>query len=99
MLIIYEYVITIPDEIELFWRGKVTGATVLFLANRYLSLVIYLYELLQDTIVTTNPNAKVRVISQIRLKQHVLTTLLDVSSTGSAGIPSTKLTPSKRSST
>ena len=76
-----------------------TGATVLFLANRYLSLVIYLYELLQDTIVTTNPNAKVRVISQIRLKQHVLTTLLDVSSIAFAGIPSTKLTPSKRSST
>ncbi|KAI1783011.1 hypothetical protein LXA43DRAFT_977319 [Ganoderma leucocontextum] len=37
-LIVYEYLITIGAEVELFWKQKITGASVLFLANRYLML-------------------------------------------------------------
>ncbi|KAM5541382.1 hypothetical protein V8D89_004936 [Ganoderma adspersum] len=46
-LIVYEYLITIGAEVELFWRRKVTGASVLFLANRYLVL-FYNLSLLRD---------------------------------------------------
>ena len=38
-LIIYEFVITVGDEIELFWKQKRTLAFALFLINRYLVLV------------------------------------------------------------
>ena len=38
-LIIYEYVITIGDEVELFWKQKRTLASALFLINRYLVLI------------------------------------------------------------
>ena len=41
-LVIYEYLITLRRETQLFWRGKWTGATVLFLFNRYLSLIVYI---------------------------------------------------------
>ncbi|KAI1783671.1 hypothetical protein LXA43DRAFT_1045563 [Ganoderma leucocontextum] len=37
-LIVYEYLITVGAEVELFWRRKITGASVLFLTNRYLVL-------------------------------------------------------------
>ena len=50
MLILYEYLLTLSDETELFWDGKITGATFLFLANRYLALVNYLYELVTNAI-------------------------------------------------
>ena len=38
-LIIYEFVITVGDEIELFWKQKRTLAFALFLINRYLVLI------------------------------------------------------------
>ncbi|KAL1938182.1 hypothetical protein VTO73DRAFT_11826 [Trametes versicolor] len=37
-LLAYEYVITFDKEVTLFWKRKKTGATVLFLAIRYLTL-------------------------------------------------------------
>ena len=43
----YEYLITVGAEVELFWRRKITGASVLFLANRYLVL-FYNLSLLRD---------------------------------------------------
>ena len=36
---IYEFLITFDSEVELFWKGRFSGATVLFLANRYIFLV------------------------------------------------------------
>ena len=45
MVVIYEYSLTIFSEIQLFWRGKLTGAVALFLANRYITLCLTLYEL------------------------------------------------------
>lgn len=35
---VYEYIITFSEEVQLFWRRKPTGAIVLFLLNRYLLL-------------------------------------------------------------
>ena len=41
-LMLYEYAITIDREVILFWKGKKTMAWVLFVANRYLSLLYHL---------------------------------------------------------
>ena len=35
-LVFYEYAITLGQEIDMFWKRKFTGATVLFMLNRYL---------------------------------------------------------------
>ena len=35
VLLFFEYIITLDREIEMFWRRKSSGATALFLANRY----------------------------------------------------------------
>ena len=43
MVVFFEYFITFGQEVDLFWRGKITGATVLFLANRYLSMILFGY--------------------------------------------------------
>ncbi|KAI1791856.1 hypothetical protein LXA43DRAFT_1094197 [Ganoderma leucocontextum] len=37
--LIYDYVITFHREVNLFWTHKYTGASVLFFANRYVTLV------------------------------------------------------------
>lgn len=34
-VVIYDWFLTIPDELRLIQRHKATGAKVLFLANRY----------------------------------------------------------------
>ncbi len=39
----YEYIITLDREINLFWNKKITGATVLFLVNRYSTLFYMTY--------------------------------------------------------
>ena len=46
-LIIYEYLVTFSTEVQLFWAGGVTGASVLFFVNRYMQLVYTLFFLLQ----------------------------------------------------
>ncbi|KAH9896100.1 hypothetical protein C8Q73DRAFT_789883 [Cubamyces lactineus] len=38
-LIFYEYGITINNEVRLIWRRKVTGASVLFVLNRYIMIM------------------------------------------------------------
>ncbi|OJT04662.1 hypothetical protein TRAPUB_4598, partial [Trametes pubescens] len=40
-LLVYEYIITLDQELGLFWRRKKTGATVLFLSNRYITLLCF----------------------------------------------------------
>ncbi|KAI0824151.1 hypothetical protein BC628DRAFT_1446651 [Trametes gibbosa] len=42
-LLAYEYAITFGLEVGLFWRRKITGATVLYLAIRYLALFNYAF--------------------------------------------------------
>ncbi|PIL33869.1 hypothetical protein GSI_03575 [Ganoderma sinense ZZ0214-1] len=41
-LLVYEWVIGFGKEVNLFWKEKVTAATVLFLLNRYAPLVYFL---------------------------------------------------------
>ena len=36
----YEFTITFNKEVELFWKRKITLSSVLFLLNRYLSLIV-----------------------------------------------------------
>ncbi|KAH9924995.1 uncharacterized protein BXZ73DRAFT_103371 [Epithele typhae] len=47
VMIVYEYLITLPSEIFLYWPSlrKATGAVSLFMINRYLSLGYYVYDL------------------------------------------------------
>ena len=46
VLVLYEYCVTFTEEVELFWNNKVTGATVLFLGNRYMSMAVQIYSLI-----------------------------------------------------
>ena len=43
VVFIYDYIITLGAEGTLFWRKKFSGATVLFLFNRYLVLFYTIY--------------------------------------------------------
>ncbi len=43
-LIFFEHILTFGDEVEMFWKQKFTGATVIFLLNRYLILISYLMD-------------------------------------------------------
>ncbi|RPD74208.1 hypothetical protein L226DRAFT_560872 [Lentinus tigrinus ALCF2SS1-7] len=43
-LILWEYLAHLPQEIDLFWKRKLSGASVLFLSNRYLSLLVQIYQ-------------------------------------------------------
>ena len=53
-LTIFEYAITLDSEVSLFWKGKVTGAVVLFFLNRYVNLAILVYGLASVVIPYTN---------------------------------------------
>ncbi|KAI0794741.1 hypothetical protein C8Q74DRAFT_1250388 [Fomes fomentarius] len=44
-LLIYEHIVTFDNEINLFWRGKLNAASILFIANRYLALLTNVGEL------------------------------------------------------
>ena len=37
-LLAYEYIVTFGDEVNLFWAQKITTASILFIANRYIAL-------------------------------------------------------------
>lgn len=50
-LVVYEYIITLGEEISLVWRGRVTGAVVLFVLNRYLNLGVVIYQFMTTFIV------------------------------------------------
>ena len=43
-LVFYEYTITLGQEIDMFWKRKFTGATVLFLLTRYLLLLYFILD-------------------------------------------------------
>ncbi|KAI0825954.1 hypothetical protein BC629DRAFT_1586818 [Irpex lacteus] len=40
VLFLWDYLITVEDEVEYFWERKITTASVLFLLNRYVNLAI-----------------------------------------------------------
>ena len=43
-VLVCEHVALLPQEVELFWKRRVTGATVLILSNRYMSLLSYVVQ-------------------------------------------------------
>ena len=42
VILVYDWLVTLDEEINLFWRKKKTVATYLFLFNRYVPLVYFL---------------------------------------------------------
>ncbi|KAI0766911.1 hypothetical protein BD413DRAFT_480398 [Trametes elegans] len=44
----YEYLVTFDREVALFWWGRFTGASLLFLLNRYLPLLVVMLDLCQS---------------------------------------------------
>ena len=58
----FDYSVTLSREVELFWYGRtVNGATVLFLANRYLTLVYYGFNTVVEFMLPDLSSAKVSV--------------------------------------
>ncbi|TFK85093.1 hypothetical protein K466DRAFT_552588 [Polyporus arcularius HHB13444] len=47
VFLLYEYVITIDREVNSFWHRAPTGASILFLSNRYLSFVVNVLGLIE----------------------------------------------------
>ncbi|KAI0641571.1 hypothetical protein C8Q79DRAFT_1014024 [Trametes meyenii] len=43
VLLIWHYITTFDQEVHLFWKWRPTGACILFLANRYLTLVVSVF--------------------------------------------------------
>lgn len=60
MPVLYDYILTFGDEVELFWGKRLTGSTVLFMANRYLGLCLWLYVTIFAIIPPSEPSSKVR---------------------------------------
>ena len=52
------WTVTFAQEVNLFWRGRITGATIMFLLNRYIGL---LYNILNVIIRVSTLSDKVRV--------------------------------------
>ncbi|KAJ7624909.1 hypothetical protein FB45DRAFT_924514, partial [Roridomyces roridus] len=64
-LVVYDYLLTIDDEIDRFWRhgGFFTFGTALFILNRYMTLLGTVPIVAEFTLTTTNPmNFQVRVL-------------------------------------
>lgn len=43
-IIACEYILTFRQEIDYFWKGKFTGASVLFFLTRYLAVLVNVIE-------------------------------------------------------
>ncbi len=39
--VVFDYLITFGQEVNLFWNRRFTGATLLFFVNRYVVLLLY----------------------------------------------------------
>lgn len=39
VFLLWEYIITTDQEVELFWKRRLSGASMIFLANRYFVIV------------------------------------------------------------
>ncbi|KAI0701122.1 hypothetical protein C8T65DRAFT_697122 [Cerioporus squamosus] len=47
VFVVYEYIITFGLEVDLFWKRKLTGASVLFFLTRYLALLTIFFGMLE----------------------------------------------------
>lgn len=50
MWLIYEYLLTLDQEIRVVWHMPRTGATYLFIVNRYTALVAALFTVLSENL-------------------------------------------------
>ena len=46
--LVYDSILTIPDEVDLIWRRKPSVASVIFVLNRMAILAIILFSVLED---------------------------------------------------
>ncbi|KAI1783746.1 hypothetical protein LXA43DRAFT_1045275 [Ganoderma leucocontextum] len=65
-LLVYEWAIGLGKEVTLFWREKVTGATVLFLLNRYAPMA-YMLASFSGASVTTDKSCNASVLTSFAL--------------------------------
>ncbi|KAI0696558.1 hypothetical protein C8T65DRAFT_32373 [Cerioporus squamosus] len=49
VLLFYDYLLTLDKEAGLFWKKKLSGASLLFLCNRYLTLLTQIFDVVQFT--------------------------------------------------
>ena len=70
VVVMYEYLITLGQELNLFWRGKITGAQVLFVINRYLNIAVVMWQF-ASTFVTYSDEVRVHYL--IRCLKAILT--------------------------
>ena len=47
VILYYEYLLTLPEEVQYFWRKRRTPVTILFFLNRYLNLLVNVPLILQ----------------------------------------------------
>ncbi|OSD00116.1 hypothetical protein PYCCODRAFT_1437671 [Trametes coccinea BRFM310] len=71
----YEYLITFDSEVGLFWRSKFTGASALFLTNRYWPLLVNILNItssarMSDQVLPTSCDAYVKALQTIELLQY-----------------------------
>ncbi|TBU61948.1 hypothetical protein BD310DRAFT_812246, partial [Dichomitus squalens] len=57
-LFLYDFSVTYTDEVVCFWRGKWTGATVLFFLNRYVALLSTLFEFIYGFVPCTESSVR-----------------------------------------
>ena len=54
VLLIYDYFITFSSEVSGIWRRRFTASTILFLANRYGSLLIWVFSWVMSMLRTSD---------------------------------------------
>ena len=52
-LAVYEYLITLGDEVAVFWERKVNATSILFLLNRWTLVIQLVYQQLEGAIPIT----------------------------------------------
>ena len=61
-LIFFEYILTFPHEVKLFWGKKLTGAVALFFTNRYTTIIYTMYLMLINLVPTISGTAQVGLL-------------------------------------
>ncbi|KAI0794595.1 hypothetical protein C8Q74DRAFT_1366027 [Fomes fomentarius] len=53
VIVLHDYLATLPEEVNMFWGGKYTGANVLFFLNRYTVVIFTIVDVLADMDIPT----------------------------------------------
>ena len=71
VLLFYDYILTLDKEAKLFWKRKISGPSLLFLSNRYLTVLTQVLDVVQFTSDMSDKASIWHVL--IRRDRHVLT--------------------------